>query len=112
MGRSWPGAATPSANFIAREPSLRGHVLAVRFRASGRNSFTWARDENDAKARPEDIAKVDQQLGYSLAAAYGYDGDRNRWALMMNTTLSDAFFTKREAVATQLQNIGLSPNAD
>ena len=101
----------------------------------GRNSFTWARDENDAKARPEDIAKVDQQLGYSLAAAYGYDGDRNRWALgpmlrwngfnigltrsssgrwalMMNTTLSDAFFKKREAVANQLQSIGLSSKAD
>lgn len=35
----WPGAGAPSANFIARKPSLGGHVLTDRFRAS--NSKSW-----------------------------------------------------------------------
>lgn len=34
----WPGVGTPSADFVSREQSLRGHFLTGRFRASNSES--------------------------------------------------------------------------
>lgn len=78
----------------------------------------------------KEAATIDQRWGYSLAAAYGFDGDRNRWAfgpmfrwknynlaitrsssgrwgLMMNTTLSDSFFKGESDLTRALQRAGL-----
>lgn len=38
-GSLWPGAGAPSANFVARERSLKVHILAGWFRES--DSESW-----------------------------------------------------------------------
>lgn len=97
----------------------------------GRFSYSWKALDVDLNASIKDIATIDNSWGYSLAAAYGYDSDRNRWALgpmlhrngfnlgftrstsgrwalMLNTTLSDRIFKLEQDWTSRLQNAGLS----
>jgi hypothetical protein len=95
----------------------------------GRYQFSW-KAAADSKASLEDKATVDSPWGYSLAAAYGLEGDRNRWSfgpmlrwkgynlavtrsqsgrwsLLMSTSLSNSFFQKEREWSDKLQKAGL-----
>jgi hypothetical protein len=96
----------------------------------GRYHYTWKADADDGKTNIKDLATVDTRWGYSLAAAYGFDGDRNRWsygpmfrwkgynlaftrstsgrwALLLNTSLSDAVLKADRDWIAGLQRSGL-----
>jgi hypothetical protein len=96
----------------------------------GRYHYTWKMDSDDGKTNIKDLATIEKRWGYSLAAAYGFDGDRNRWsygpmlrwkgynlavtrstsgrwALLLNTSLSDSVFKAEKDWSDALQRNGL-----
>ncbi len=94
----------------------------------GRYQFRW-KAAADSTASAKDKSTIVNPWGYSIAAAYGIEGDRNRWSfgpmlrwksynfavtrsstgrwsLLVNTSLSDKFFQAEADWSEKLQMAG------
>ena len=94
----------------------------------GRYQFRW-KAAADSSASAKDKSTIVSPWGYSIAAAYGIEGDRNRWSfgpmlrwksynfavtrsstgrwsLLVNTSLSDKFFQAEADWSEKLQMAG------